>query len=497
MKIFNTEQIRAWDKWTIEHEPISSIDLMERAASTFVRWFQKKFPNPQEVHIICGTGNNGGDGLAVARLLHNLAMNISVSIFQVNTTPTPDFLTNLERLPTWGSIAVNHSGKLPIFQKDTIVIDALLGSGINRKVDGQLAACLEELNQQDVVRIALDIPSGLFADKCSDGICTKAQHTFSFQQPKLAFFFAENADAVGEWHFEDIGLKLDYYTNTNTNNYYINKTFIQKKLPKRDKFSHKGTFGHALLVMGSYGKAGAAVLAARACLRSGVGLATVHIPKKIYTILQVGAAEAMVSIDEGENFCTKIPDASHFSAVGIGCGLGTSKESERALLSFLEAYNKPLVLDADALNILSFNKLWLKKLPKESILTPHPKEFERLFGVTKDAFSRNDLQREKANELGVNILLKGAHSCLASTTGDCYFNETGNAGMATAGSGDVLAGIITGLLAQGISPLDASLLGVFWHGKSGDLVAKKLGMASLLASDMVETLGAAYLKIIK
>lgn len=492
MKIPNRSQIRNWDKYTIDNEPIASIDLMERASLAFCDWFQRTFPDAREVHILCGTGNNGGDGLAIARLLHQRFITAKVYVFHLPGLPSPDFATNLERLPKWGDISVESLDAPPTLPQGTIVIDALLGTGLSRAVSDDLESIICSINQQDVMRVALDIPSGLFADAHTPSIRINAHHTFTFEVPKLAFFFPENSEAVGDWHFASIGLHKDFYRDLQVSNFFIDKKCFKKITSERKKFTHKGTYGHALLIMGSYGKAGAAVLAAKASLRSGVGLASIHAPKAIYAILQNSVPEAMVSIDTHEFALSEIPDLGVYNAIGIGCGLGTSEAAQKALGKLLHEAKLPLVLDADALNILALHPEWLRQLPKDSLLTPHPKEFERLFGKTKNDFERNELQRQKAAELGVFILLKGAHSCVATPEGLCYFNATGNPGMATAGSGDVLAGLLTGLLAQGFPPKTALLLGVYWHGLAGDLAAQKQGMVSMIASDIIEHLGPAF-----
>lgn len=496
MKIFTAEQIRQLDAYTIRHEPITSIGLMERAALTFTYWFIEQFPgvgNP--VCIFCGPGNNGGDGLAVARMLHHRFYNVAVYRCHIGSGTSEDFEINLGRLPGHGAIPVHDiekDGPLPELPQDAIIIDGIFGSGLNRPVEGYWGSLLEHLNRQAAIRVAIDIPSGLFADQPTTGQCLNAHYTFSFELPKLAFFFPENEERVGDWRVQSIGLHPQAIQEMSTPYHFVNEAFIKPLLRRRRKYGHKGSFGHALLIMGSYGKMGAAVLASRACLRSGAGLVSAHIPRCGYEILQIAVPEAMVNIDRHQEMFSKPPRLDGYAAIGLGCGLGQKKAARKALLEVLKQAGQPLVIDADALNILGKEQEWQQYIPKGSILTPHPKEFERLFGKTANGFERNVLQRTKARELGVHILLKGAHSCLAAPDGSCYFNSTGNPGMATAGSGDVLTGIITGILAQGYEPLQAALLGMYLHGLAGDIAAGEMGQEAMMAGDITGRLGKAF-----
>jgi NAD(P)H-hydrate epimerase len=499
MKIFSAEVTQQLDAYTIENEPIPSIDLMERASQTFVHWFTGRFPDEdQPILIFCGPGNNGGDGLAVARLLYHRFYEPRIYRCRIGRSVSEDFQTNLDRLPPRQGVPVYEVEKedeFPPIPLNAIVIDAIFGSGLNRPVTGYWAQLLNYLNQHPNPKVAIDIPSGLFADRHTEGMTFRAGYTFSFELPKLAFFFPENQRSVGEWIVESIGLHPDFIARTQTPFHYFDEPMAAGLLRPRHKYDHKGHFGHALLIMGSYGKVGAAILAARACLRSGVGLVSVHAPKCAYEILQISIPEAMVSVDRHQFYLSEIPDLKPYRAIGAGCGLDQKKTSREALAELLTKAEGPLVLDADGLNIIAGAPELLSKIPKGSILTPHPKEFERLFGKTEDDFARNELQRRKAWELGVVLLLKGAHSCIADPDGNCYFNATGNPGMATGGSGDVLTGVITGLLAQGYTPLQAAQLGVFLHGLAGDLAAEKLQHESLIASDIVDQLGNAFKKL--
>ena len=496
MKIFSVSQIKEWEQHTIENEPISSIDLMERASQTFTSWFMQTFGESDEtVHVFCGTGNNGGDGLAVARMLHATFYNVQVYLCNFSEERSKDNATNLKRLKKVRGIEIleiKDGDWQPEFHKNDIVIDAVFGSGLNKALAGDWKDLIKKLNQHEGEKVAIDMPSGLFADKNTRGTTFEATHTFSFQTPKMAFFFPENQDNVGDWVYAGIELSEAFSKKEKSNNYLITPELVQPFLKARKKFDHKGTYGHALLIAGSFGKIGATILASKAALRAGCGLLTAHVPRCGYEVMQMSVPEAMLSVDWQKYYFAEAPDLSKYEAVGIGCGIGTSVHTCRAFEELLDKFQQPLLLDADALNILSQHPEMLAKIPKGSIFTPHPKEFERLFGETSNSFERNKLQRKKAKELGVYIILKGANTCIATPKGDCFFNNTGNPGMGTAGSGDVLSGMITSFLAQGYDPLDASLLGVYLHGLAGDIAVEETEQESLLASDIINHLGMAF-----
>jgi ADP-dependent NAD(P)H-hydrate dehydratase / NAD(P)H-hydrate epimerase len=503
MKLLTLDQIRAWDTYTIEHEPITSIDLMERASTVFTNWFTTLYDSEKTIYVFCGTGNNGGDGLAIARLLHQKFYNVKVFICHLSQSESNDFKTNIARLPLRSEILrgyLNENDTFPLIEKDAIIIDAMLGSGLSRPITGFWASFFEYLNESNNEIVSVDMPSGLFSDKTiknTEGVAIEANHVFSFEIPKLSFFLPENQHFIQSFSYESIGLNKEFLENIHSNNIYTTFDFVKKIVKKRDKFSHKGSFGHALLVVGSFGMAGAAVLAARACMRSGVGVLTVHTPQCNRIILQTNVPEAMVRTDADEFAISQNNDSVIYEAIGIGSGIGKAGRTASALKIYLSKTTQPMVIDADALNLIADNPEMLLLIPKHSILTPHPKEFERLFGKTKDDFERLELLRNKAKSLKINILMKGAHTIVANTEGVCFFNSTGNAGMATAGSGDVLTGIITGLLAQGYEPSDAAILGVYLHGLAGDFAAEKVGQEALIASDIVENLGFAFKELTK
>ena len=504
MKILSAEQIRALDAYTIDNEPITSLSLMERASRTFADWFIEKFPTGnRNIHVFCGPGNNGGDGLAIARLLFVKGYNTKVHTCEISFKKSTDYLSNLKRLPKYsdGAIPIQVGDKFPEIKKDDLIIDAIFGSGINRPVDGYWGELISYLNATPNQVISVDIPSGLFADKLTKGNTIHADYTLSFELPKLAFLFPSNQHRLGQWQFVSINLSPEGLEKLPTNHFFIDIKFVRNFIKKRNKFDHKGNFGHALLICGSYGKIGAAILAARAALKSGVGLLSIHAPRCAYSILQTAVPEAMVHLDKDDfYFSDKFENnfLENYKAIGIGCGLDTQPKSVSALSEFLQLKNHPIVLDADALNIIARNKNLFELIPSNSILTPHPKEFERLFGKTENDMERFELQKGLSLKHDIYIVLKGANSCITSPNGNAYFNSTGNPGMATAGSGDVLTGIITSLLAQGYNSLEASTLGVFIHGFSGDIALKEsCSEESMIAGDLIEHLGKAFKEIKK
>ncbi len=500
LKIFSSKQIREADRFTIQNEPSASIDLMERAAAKCVEWIKQKFNKENSFSVFCGHGNNGGDGLAIARML--LVSGFEVKVFIAGEGKySEECIINKKRLEEKNSSVIHILLSADDFdlQKNDIIIDALFGTGLSRPVTGFMAGCINTINQNGNKIISIDIPSGLFADISSDhsSAIVKAQHTLTFQFPKYAFFFAQNAEYVGDWEIIDIGLSKKFIDAEPSGKYLITKDLIKNIFRPRRKFSHKGTFGHALLIAGSYGKIGAAVLSARACLRSGAGLLTVHLPQCGYEIMQVSNPETMVTVDANEKMIGDMIGTENFSSVGIGPGIGTEQITQKMLYGLLTKSSQSLVIDADALNILGQEKKWLDQIPANSILTPHPKEFERIAGRSNDDFERHELQVAFSKKFKVYVILKGAHTCITTPSGESYFNNTGNPGMAKGGSGDVLTGIITGILAQKYSPLETGLLSVYIHGLAGDLAKNVLGETAMRAGDICDFLPAAFQQINK
>jgi NAD(P)H-hydrate epimerase len=504
MHIISSEEIHQADAYTIEHKPIKSIDLMERAAKECVKWLVAKFDKQHSFIIFCGLGNNGGDGLAIARLLAAKKFKVQVFIIRYSKKCSEDFLANEKRLKKIKNVKIHNItsavqlSNFPIFQPSIIFIDAIFGSGLNKPVEGLASEAINFINKSDCKIISIDIPSGLFADKNShnkDAVIVRAKHTLTFQSPKLAFMFPENGNYVGDFSVLEIGLDEEFTASLPSKNYFITEEYAWFIRKPRNKFSHKGTFGHALIVAGSYGKMGACVLSSKACLSAGAGLVTVHIPKCGYDILQTTNPEVMVETDSSETIISDNIKLDNYNVIGIGPGIGTEKKTQNALKVLIQNSSSPMVIDAGALNILSENKTWISFLPKNSILTPHPGEFKRLVGDADNDFDRLKLQKEFSIKHSVYVILKGAHTCTTCPDGDVCFNSTGNPGMATAGSGDVLTGILTALLAQRYDSKQAAVLGVYVHGLAGDFAAKNLSEESLIARNIIEFLGQAFKKI--
>lgn len=500
IKIFTSEQVRKADAYTIHNDPVSSIELMERAAVACVDWMTNFSDiSIKRLLVFCGPGNNGGDGLAIARLLQEKKIPVTVFLSNDQFKVSEDFSVNLQRAKESGvDIRFGNSFEWSSITENSIIIDALFGSGLSKPLDGEFKQMVELINNCPCIKIAVDIPSGLFADKPADlnkSTIVKADYTLSFQFPKLAFLFPENEYITGEWHILPIGLHPDFIRNEPCMNYLVEFSDAKSILKPRSKFSHKGTYGHALLIGGSRGKIGAGVLMGKSCIRSGAGLVTVHLPKCGYEIIQTAAPEVMVSIDPDENECTLLPHLDSYSAIAAGPGLGTEKNPAVMLKQLIQEVRVPLILDADALNILSENPTWLAFLPKGTILTPHPGEFERLAGKTTNSFDRLEILRTFCIKYCLNIVLKGAYTIVCSPLGNCYFNPTGNPGMATGGSGDVLTGLIAGLLAQGYNATEACILGVYLHGLAGDFALEQTGYESLVAGDIIDNLGKAFIEL--
>ncbi len=486
-KLLSASQIKQVDRFTIENLNIPSIDLMEKAANQFVHAIIPFINGKPKIHIFCGTGNNGGDGFAVARILKAKNTSVSVYYHPGALAPSVDCKINQDRLTDIKTL--HQESDFPIIDSDDIVIDALMGAGLNRPVDGTLETLILHINQSQSKVLAIDLPSGLSSDEwMENATCIQAYFTGTFERPKRTFFMKETAGFVGKWEVLPIGLSPAFMDSMESNDYYLTEDFFKEYLFPRPQFSHKGTYGHGLMIAGSKGKMGAAVLSARAAMRSGIGLLTVHIPQVGYDILQTAIPEAMCETDVQMDFSSQLEsDLSIYSAIGVGPGMGT-QSGTKAILEQLFNPKVKLVMDADAINVLASNPELLKKIPENTILTPHPKEFERLCGSSTNTFERLTLQRNFAQLNQCILILKDAITSVALPDGRTFFNTTGNPGMATAGSGDVLTGITTGILAQGYPPEIAALIAVYFHGKAGDYAALSLGENQLIASDIIQHL---------
>jgi NAD(P)H-hydrate epimerase len=470
---------------------------MERAAKKCVQWIHSQNWSGKQFLIFCGKGNNGGDGLAIARLLTENGLKVAVYILEFGRLGSNDFQINLQRLHDLpvDLYFIQNTQMFPLVRDEHIVIDALFGSGLNKPLEGLSAELVYYINNSRATVISIDVPSGLYIDQSSLGnVIIKADITLTFQTLKLAFLLAENKDFVGNVQVLDIGLHPIFDGKTDLQ--LLELSQIKKIYKPRQEFAHKGIYGHTLLIGGSYGKIGAVVLSARASLRTGAGLVSVYIPRCGYNILQTTVPEVMTITAKDQDFISHLPeDLEKFTVIGIGPGLGTEEPTQKFVINLVKNVKKPFVFDADALNCLSIHKEVLYDLAPYSILTPHPKEFERLFGKSANDFERIQLAKEKANKLKVIIILKGHHSFIAMPEGISYFNNTGNAGMATGGTGDVLTGILTSLLGQGYAPSDAALLGVYLHGLAGDIAAENNSMEALIAGDLISYLGSAFLRL--
>lgn len=484
-KLISAEQTRMADQFAIEQEPIASIDLMERASQAFFREFLKHFSKTNSVQIIAGTGNNGGDGLAIGRMLREVGFQVEVVLIKVSEAITADCQLNLNRLGEEVLIQTPEQFKS---KSVDVIIDALFGSGLNRPVKGTLENIISTINTSKAKVVAVDIPSGLFADDVNlEGAIVRADLTITFQRPKLSFLLPETGSFIGDWIAVDIGLNEAFIEGLDSSYYLINNDVLDL-LPLRIKFQHKGHFGRVQVFAGSKGKIGAAFLCGKAVMRAGAGLLTIHTPSCGMVILQASLPEAMLTVDEAQDYISGGSLFEDTDVLCFGSGVGIEQETVECFKKLLFSRPKHLVVDADGLNILAMNPKLIDSLPEGTVLTPHVGEFHRLFGHHKDGLARIQTAKKVASSRKLVIVIKGAHSAVIDSIGGVYFNSTGNPGMATAGSGDVLAGIITGLLAQGLTPQNAAKLGVYIHGKSGDLVAKKIGQASLMASDLLKFL---------
>ena len=491
MKIFSADQIKKADQFTIKNDPISSVTLMERAAEKAADWLVGHFQLNEKFYVFCGNGNNGGDGLAIARLLYMKGYKVTIFMESNSNVKSDEMQLNLKKVQDISGVELKDFEEFDNydFNQSGVVLDSLFGIGLNRKLEGIYAEIIKKLNEIKLHKIAIDIPSGLFADDLfpKNAVIFKADHTLSFQFWKKTFLHPETGKYCGKIHLLDIGICEDFIKKEKTKDFVIDDALISQIYQPRNEFSNKGNFGKTLIVAGSFGKIGAAVLATKAALKCGSGVTVTLAPKCGYEILQSTCPEAMF-ITGGENFLVNI-DIEEDYVAGIGPGLGKDAMTEEALLKFLKNYSKPLVVDADALNIISKNSLHLKLIPKNSIITPHPKEFERLFGKTENSFARLKLAQIKAKELGIYIVLKDHHTQIITPENEVFYNITGNSGMAKGGSGDVLLGVITSLLSQNYAPKNAALFGVWLHGKAGDLAAAKFSREAMLPTDLIEELG--------
>lgn len=501
MKIFSAEQLYEADKATIKKQEITSEDLMERAGTQIFNWLHQQLNGAQvPIRIFCGIGDNGGDGLVVGRLLVENGYNVIVYVVNCSDKRSQNFLYNYQKIKaitkTDERILMKGENDFPEINQDDILVDAIFGIGLNRCPDGWVKKLIQYLNESEAFKLAIDVPSGLFPNapvKDPDAVL-KANHTLTFQAPKLSFFLPETGPFIPSFDVLDIGLDDEFLNSLEPVAQLISKVEAQRFYKPRDKFGYKGTYGHALIVAGSYGKIGAAVLSTAAAFRIGAGMLTTFIPKCGYTILQIAIPEAMVITDKEEEFISDISMDFEPSAIGVGMGIGKNKATVKALEKLFKNNKTPFVIDADALNLISENKELLKLLPKNSILTPHPGELKRLVGKWDDDYEKIEKVKTFSNKHEVVVVIKGAYTIIVFGN-QLYINTSGNPGMGTAGSGDALSGVITGLLSQGYDPLLASVFGVYMHGRAGDIAAGQMGYEAVLAGDIVDNLPEAYIDL--
>jgi hydroxyethylthiazole kinase-like uncharacterized protein yjeF len=488
--LLNQTQMRSADAFTIKNRDILSIDLMESASLAFVKAFVEEVPEKEtSIAVLCGKGNNGGDGLAIARILKEAGYaNVSVYLIAFSAKATVDYTTNLKRLEDlWFSLTtVNTAEDLPDL-KEEVIIDAILGSGLNAALEGPYRELAEYINTLNRRVIAVDVPTGFPAEGAlkKENTYLKADLVICFQRPKINFFFPESVQALKRFKVVSIGLDEEFIQNCDSPYRLLEASDLKTLVKPRISFTHKGTYGHALIVAGQSQTMGAALLAAEACLHAGTGLTTLSIPESGLTALNTKLPEVMY-LDRADLSPDRI---TKFTVIAAGPGLGTSEESV-GLLKGLLALKVPLILDADALNMIGDRQELFRELTPGSILTPHMKEFDHLFGVHDSWWMRLETARKKALELDCVIVLKNQYTFIIDRTGNVTVNSTGNPGMAQGGMGDVLTGMISSFSAQGYTTDEAACIACYVHGKAGDELAEAQVsvIASALAKRVSETL---------
>jgi len=488
MKILTGKQIKDADWYTIENEPIESVQLMERASQAIAGWIYDNVDRSEPLLFVIGKGNNGGDGLAVARMLYEAGYRCGVyMVFDRNTLST-ECLINYERLPV-DIPAINNIED--VIGRRYTIIDALLGTGVKGEVLEPISSLIDTINHMPNKVISIDIPSGMHSETGNDEdqMIVKADITLTLEYPKLAMMLPEAGDYCGDLVILPIRLDPEFMEEVQTPYHYITDKEISDIRLTRSKFAHKGTYGHALLICGSRGMSGAAVLATGGALRSGCGLVTLHVPADERLSVQTNYPSALLSLESNSCFSELPADLLRYQAIGIGCGLGRAEATVNAFEELLKSVDQPIVIDADALNILSDNNDFLQYIPENSILTPHPGELRRLVGDWENDEQKMELASAFAEMIQSIVIVKGAHTMISMPDGRIYFNSTGNSGMAKGGSGDVLTGYITGLLARGYSPENAAILGVYNHGSAGDLAAENIGVEAMNSKDIIDYIG--------
>jgi NAD(P)H-hydrate epimerase len=490
MQIFNAQQIREIDSFTIKHEAITTIQLISRVADALFNSLSKDITIEKTIAIIAGRGNNGSDALALAEILTSIGFKTTVFGYDAELckSETKYFQERNNVLPIceFCNATAKHYD---------IIIDGLLGSGLSKPIEGIEKTIIETINNAQAIVYSIDIPSGLFTDQiCTEDACiVKANYTLTLEFPKLSFMFPEHGNFIGELRILPIGLNKTNISNNETPYHFTQRDSII--INKRERFSHKGTFGHVMVVAGSIGTMGACVLTSKASLKIGAGLVTSHIPGIGNSIMQTAVPEVMVSIDNDQKHISSIVIQKKANVISIGPGIGTELITQKAIINLLRDTKTTLVIDADALNCIALQKA-KRLIPEQSIITPHCKEFDRLFGPSVHSQARLNAQIENSKKYQIYIVLKGYRTSISTPDGELFFNSTGNPGMASAGSGDVLTGLIAGLLAQGYTAINAARIAVYIHGLAGDFAAKKLTENCVMASDLIQFIPEALLSLI-
>lgn len=513
MKVVTAREMREIDRVTIQEFGIPSLVLMERAGLAVAARIRELYP-PTKAVVLCGGGNNGGDGLVVARILCNWGYRVKAIMLADETRLSPDCAVQHGIAKKMG-MPVHFAGAVrPEELHGAIVIDAVLGTGLSKPVTGELANAFGVVNRSGAPVFAVDIPSGISSDTGEVlGEAVHAAYTVTFGLPKRGHLLYPGAAYAGTLCVEDIGFPAALTTSDRLKVRMLDSVYVSGFIPPRQKYSHKGDYGHVLVIAGSKGKTGAALLTARACLRSGSGLVTIAFPESLSDIFQTRVTDEMTLAlpDDGTGMLAAEATAPILSfvkerkidALAIGPGIGVSQETEEVVAGLIENSPVPVVIDADGLNSIRADVGLLRRAKSPLVLTPHPGEMSRLLprerGLTVQDIERGriDLTLSFSAETGACLVLKGVPTVVATPDGRAFVNSTGNPGMATGGSGDVLTGLITSLIGQGLTPADASALGVYLHGLAGDEAARGKGEYSLIASDIIECLPEAFRSLVR
>jgi NAD(P)H-hydrate epimerase len=507
MKLATREIVREIDRVTIEEYGIPGIILMENAGRAVARVVLQEFPQAKRVAIFAGGGNNGGDGFVVARHLMGEGLDVTTYLATDPRKYKGDALTNLEALRRIGGKLVELKGDFSVYEKADAIIDALFGTGLDREVEGFYREVIEFINSQPVPRVAVDLPSGLNADTGFPlGVSVRASVTVTFVLPKLGLAIYPGIDYAGRVYVVDI--TTPKFLEDGIPFELITYDTVRGILKPRHPNTHKGSFGHLLVVSGSPGKTGAATLVGLGALRVGTGLVTVGIPRSLNPIMEEKLTEAMTEpLPETGSGCLGRESveavlnimSSRKTALAIGPGISTTEDTAEFLYEILRRATIPIVVDADGITLIARNLGVLREVKVPLILTPHPGEMSRLVGKTSEEIQRDRIgvARDFSSMYNVYTVLKGARTVVSTPEGGVFINPTGNPGMASGGMGDVLSGVIGGFLAQGYSPQDACVLGVFSHGLAGDLAAKKRGEAGIVAGDVAHLMPKALNRILR